>query len=110
MELIRYQVAKLEKQPPLIGGLPQTEGGAIDFGRDFFSCPSYLTVSGQLQVETFCQTLVRAPRRLTSVLGLWLSGVFATSGRGCFDIGTEQRVHLWPYLPRRGFAHDAPFG
>jgi len=54
---LKATVAKLEKQPPLIGGLPQTEGGAIDFGRDFFSCPSYLTVSGQLQVETFCQTL-----------------------------------------------------
>jgi asparaginyl-tRNA synthetase len=33
--------------------VPRAEGGAIDFTRDFFHRPAYLTVSGQLQAEIF---------------------------------------------------------
>jgi asparaginyl-tRNA synthetase len=33
---------------------PRTKDGNIDFSRDFFGKPANLTVSGQLNVETFC--------------------------------------------------------
>ena len=35
------------------GDLPRTPAGAIDYSKDFFGQQSYLTVSGQLQVESF---------------------------------------------------------
>jgi asparaginyl-tRNA synthetase len=34
-------------------------GEAVDYSKDFFGKPSYLTVSGQLNVETYCQALGR---------------------------------------------------
>lgn len=34
--------------------LPRKEDGSVDFSQDFFGCESYLTVSGQLNVEAFC--------------------------------------------------------
>ena len=34
--------------------LPRTDGGAIDFTKDFFGRETFLTVSGQLNVEAFC--------------------------------------------------------
>ncbi|MCB1679387.1 MAG: asparagine--tRNA ligase [Halioglobus sp.] len=34
--------------------LPRTAGGAVDFERDFFAGESFLTVSGQLEVEAYC--------------------------------------------------------
>jgi asparaginyl-tRNA synthetase len=37
--------------------LPRTAGGAIDFGQDFFGREAFLTVSGQLNVETYCMAL-----------------------------------------------------
>ncbi|MAE66060.1 MAG: asparagine--tRNA ligase [Phycisphaeraceae bacterium] len=37
-----------------LANLPRDDSGAIDFGRDFFGKPAYLTVSGQLNVETYC--------------------------------------------------------
>lgn len=43
------------------GGLPRLPGGsAVDYREDFFGRPSYLTVSGQLQVsdaEMACRPL-----------------------------------------------------
>ena len=33
--------------------LPKLENGEIDFSQDFFGKSSHLTVSGQLDVETF---------------------------------------------------------
>jgi asparaginyl-tRNA synthetase len=39
--------------------LPRTEKGDIDFTQDFFGRPAYLTVSGQLNVETYCLALTR---------------------------------------------------
>ncbi|MGO9204813.1 MAG: asparagine--tRNA ligase [Candidatus Limnocylindrales bacterium] len=39
--------------------LPHTPQGAIDFSQDFFGRPAYLTVSGQLNVETYCLALTR---------------------------------------------------
>jgi asparaginyl-tRNA synthetase len=37
--------------------LPKNDAGKIDFSKDFFGKPSYLTVSGQLNVETYCAGL-----------------------------------------------------
>ncbi len=34
--------------------LPQTDKGAIDYSQDFFGSESFLTVSGQLNVEAYC--------------------------------------------------------
>merc|ERR1712176_1554237 len=38
-------------------GLPRGEGNKIDYSRDFFGKPSFLTVSGQLSVENYCCAL-----------------------------------------------------
>jgi asparaginyl-tRNA synthetase len=37
-----------------LANLPRTPDGAIDFSEDFFGRPTFLTVSGQLNVETYC--------------------------------------------------------
>ena len=34
-------------------------GQGVDYGKDFFGKPAFLTVSGQLNVETYCQALGR---------------------------------------------------
>jgi asparaginyl-tRNA synthetase len=38
---------------------PRTEAGGVDFGQDFFGKEARLTVSGQLNVETYCCALTR---------------------------------------------------
>ncbi|MGV3723789.1 MAG: asparagine--tRNA ligase [Actinomycetota bacterium] len=43
-----FQVTTLD-----LGKLPRTESGHPDFGQDFFHKPAFLTVSGQLEVESF---------------------------------------------------------
>ena len=40
-----------------LANLPRTENGAIDFAEDFFGTQSFLTVSGQLNVEAYCLAL-----------------------------------------------------
>jgi len=37
--------------------LPRTEEGKIDFSKDFFGKEAFLTVSGQLNVETYCMAM-----------------------------------------------------
>ena len=37
--------------------LPRTAAGAVDFEQDFFGKPAHLTVSGQLNVETYCMAM-----------------------------------------------------
>ncbi len=44
-----FRVTTLDLQNP-----PRREDGSIDFGEDFFARETNLTVSGQLNVETFC--------------------------------------------------------
>lgn len=39
--------------------LPRTEGGEVDFSQDFFGGESFLTVSGQLNVEAYCLSMSR---------------------------------------------------
>lgn len=40
--------------------LPRTETGAVDYSRDFFGKPAYLTVSGQLEAEIFALAFANA--------------------------------------------------
>jgi asparaginyl-tRNA synthetase len=42
-----------------LANLPRTESGQVDFSQDFFGRQAYLTVSGQLNVETYCLALTR---------------------------------------------------
>ena len=37
--------------------LPRTPGGEVDFAQDFFAGESFLTVSGQLELEAYCLAL-----------------------------------------------------
>jgi asparaginyl-tRNA synthetase len=39
--------------------LPRREDGQVDFSQDFFGRSSFLTVSGQLELETYCEALGR---------------------------------------------------
>ena len=48
-----FQVSTLDMM-----NLPKNEGG-IDYSQDFFGDPAYLTVSGQLNVESYCLALSR---------------------------------------------------
>jgi asparaginyl-tRNA synthetase len=47
-----FKVSTLDLHNP-----PRTEDGRIDFGKDFFGREAYLTVSGQLSVETYACAL-----------------------------------------------------
>ncbi|MBM3394817.1 MAG: asparagine--tRNA ligase [Betaproteobacteria bacterium] len=40
-----------------LANLPRTPDGKVDFSQDFFGREAYLTVSGQLNVETYCMAL-----------------------------------------------------
>jgi asparaginyl-tRNA synthetase len=40
-----------------LANLPRTPEGKVDFSRDFFGREAFLTVSGQLNVETYCMAL-----------------------------------------------------
>lgn len=37
-----------------MSNLPRAEGGGVDYEQDFFAAESFLTVSGQLNVEAYC--------------------------------------------------------
>ncbi|HSA91352.1 MAG TPA: asparagine--tRNA ligase [Burkholderiales bacterium] len=40
-----------------LANLPRTDSGGVDFSRDFFGRETFLTVSGQLNVEAYCLAL-----------------------------------------------------
>jgi asparaginyl-tRNA synthetase len=40
-----------------LANLPRTPAGAVDYAQDFFGQEAFLTVSGQLNVETYCLAL-----------------------------------------------------
>jgi asparaginyl-tRNA synthetase len=42
-----------------LANLPRSPDGRIDWSQDFFGCEAHLTVSGQLNVETYCCALSR---------------------------------------------------
>jgi asparaginyl-tRNA synthetase len=47
-----FRVSTLE-----LANLPRTLAGSIDFSQDFFGREAFLTVSGQLELETYCLAL-----------------------------------------------------
>ena len=49
-----FRVSTLDASNP-----PRTPDGKVDFDQDFFGKPTHLTVSGQLNVETYCMALSR---------------------------------------------------
>ncbi|HEY2865212.1 MAG TPA: asparagine--tRNA ligase [Casimicrobiaceae bacterium] len=49
-----FRVSTLDLMNP-----PRSPGGGVDFARDFFGREAFLTVSGQLNVETYCMALSR---------------------------------------------------
>jgi asparaginyl-tRNA synthetase len=49
-----FRVSTLDLANP-----PRREDGSVDFSADFFGRPAGLTVSGQLNVEAYCQALTR---------------------------------------------------
>jgi asparaginyl-tRNA synthetase len=49
-----FRVTTLDPENP-----PRTPAGAVDFAQDFFGRKTHLTVSGQLNVETYCCALSR---------------------------------------------------
>tara|TARA_R110000782_G_scaffold131928_5_gene223820 strand:+ start:17997 stop:19445 length:1449 start_codon:yes stop_codon:yes gene_type:complete len=49
-----FQVSTLDQM-----NLPMTPEGQVDYDKDFFARKSHLTVSGQLNVETYCCSLSR---------------------------------------------------
>ena len=42
-----------------LANIPKADDGSVDFSKDFFGKESHLTVSGQLNVETYCCSLSR---------------------------------------------------
>ena len=50
---LKNELAEMETAARKIGGIFRDENGKIDYGRDFFHEPTFLTVSGQLNVETY---------------------------------------------------------
>lgn len=52
----KENVARLEERSKLKPGIPEKDG-KVDYGRDFFARQAFLTVSGQLQVETYACAL-----------------------------------------------------
>jgi asparaginyl-tRNA synthetase len=49
--------AQLEAHASMKPGLPRTDDERVDYSKDFFARQAFLTVSGQLQVETFACAL-----------------------------------------------------
>ena len=47
-----FRVSTLDLQ-----NLPRTESGKVDFAQEFFGREAFLTVSGQLNVETYCMAM-----------------------------------------------------
>ncbi|MFL5340674.1 MAG: asparagine--tRNA ligase [Gemmataceae bacterium] len=47
-----FRVTTIDPDKP-----PRAEGGSVDYSKDFFHKPTFLTVSGQLQVESFACSL-----------------------------------------------------
>nr|KYP67511.1 Asparaginyl-tRNA synthetase, cytoplasmic 1 [Cajanus cajan] len=50
-------LAKVEERSKLKPGIPKKDDGKVDYGKDFFARQAFLTVSGQLQVESYACAL-----------------------------------------------------
>ncbi|KAK7369870.1 hypothetical protein VNO80_11916 [Phaseolus coccineus] len=49
----KESLAKVEERSKLRPGIPKKDDGKVDYGKDFFARQAFLTVSGQLQVESY---------------------------------------------------------
>nr|XP_023873998.1 asparagine--tRNA ligase, cytoplasmic 3-like [Quercus suber] len=56
LKIAKENLPKLEGRSKLKPGLPKYDG-KIDYTHDFFACQAFLTVSGQLQVESYACAL-----------------------------------------------------
>lgn len=54
---MKESLAVMEEKARVVGGIQRKEDGSIDYSKDFFGKPSYLTVSGQLNGEYFACAL-----------------------------------------------------
>ena len=60
LDLKRNDLAALKDRAASLGGLPRVaETGQIDYRKDFFGKPAFLTVSGQLEAEIYACALTR---------------------------------------------------
>jgi len=50
---LKKELEEMERAAKKIGGLARTDDGKVDYAEDFFGEPTFLTVSGQLNVETY---------------------------------------------------------
>lgn len=50
---LKESLAAMEEKARVVGGIQRKEDGSIDYSKDFFGKPSYLTVSGQLNGEYY---------------------------------------------------------
>ncbi|KAL1318795.1 hypothetical protein HN51_071087 [Arachis hypogaea] len=50
-------LSKLEERSKLKPGIPKKDDGNVDYAKDFFARQAFLTVSGQLQVESYACAL-----------------------------------------------------
>ncbi len=57
LDNLKQELLEMERAARKIGGIQRAEDGTIDYSDDFFAGKSYLTVSGQLQVETYACAL-----------------------------------------------------
>ena len=57
MQKLKQQLATSEEQHKHAAGLPKTPQGQLDYEQDFFSKPTFLTVSGQLNAEIYATAL-----------------------------------------------------
>mmetsp|Transcript_39392 Transcript_39392/g.47771 ORF Transcript_39392/g.47771 Transcript_39392/m.47771 type:complete len:603 (-) Transcript_39392:137-1945(-) len=53
LNALKAKQKEAEEKALLVGGIKRTPEGGIDYKEDFFGKKAFLTVSGQLQVETF---------------------------------------------------------
>lgn len=102
LEKTRAALRDVRCQMAAVGGLPRDpDSGQIDFSKDFFSRPSYLSVSGQLDAEIYACAM-------TSVFVHHHHK--SSQSRRSILIGflPPLQIHLWPNVPSRRLAHDTP--
>eukprot|EP00245_Coleochaete_scutata_P009352 TRINITY_DN305_c0_g1_i1.p1 TRINITY_DN305_c0_g1~~TRINITY_DN305_c0_g1_i1.p1 ORF type:complete len:573 (-),score=112.10 TRINITY_DN305_c0_g1_i1:634-2352(-) len=80
-----------ERMSASAGGLPKTADGRTDYGKDFFCRQAYLTVSGQLQVETYA-------------CGLSSCYTFGPTFRAEYSHTTRHLAEFWMIEPEIAFA------
>jgi len=79
--------------------------------QDFFGKPAFLTVSGQLNAETYATALsdVHTSSSLSYFLAVVLtslkSSILKSMTEMYIEYGTYTGVYLWSHIPSRKFQH-----